>query len=270
MNFVITNKVISLYRRLTPKYIRRLIFLLKLRLIILNKLFVLGEDRLQLITKPTFAGDGFSTLHFSGYLKNEPLYSAFRVSLKDLPSAVQSAYLQIEYRAHICFWAYESTKHLRGEMASFGVNYGVLEKTISELHLNDVKKNGRVKNFYLFDTWGEMLGSHQDYKKDIYLQVIERFKSYSFAKLVRGLVPDSFTQVDIPELSLLLIDLNGWEAELAVLNNYYDKVVSGGIIYFDDYGWNYPILRTAIDQFLSDKPETLLNFASGNAILVKK
>lgn len=264
------SKVFDLYRFITPSRIRLLVFHLRLRISIIQKLWFRNEDDLRLTANPTFTKDGFSTLHFMGFLKNEPFCSAFQESLKDLPQPLQSTYLQIEYRAHICFWAYETTKYLSGDMASFGVNYGVLEKTVAELHLNNTKSGGRAKKFYLFDTWGQVGVSHEDYRKDNHLEVIERFKGYSFVELVRGLVPDSFARADIPELSLLLIDLNGWEAESAVLSKYYDKLVSGGIIYFDDYGWEYPRLRSVIDRFLSDKPETLLHFASGNAILVKK
>jgi O-methyltransferase len=264
------NKLTNLYRRLASPRIRQLVFHFRLRMTVFSKIILLKEDELRLIAKPTHTKDGFSTLHFVGYLKNEPLLSAFQESLRKLPQTIKPAYSQIEYRGHICFWAYETTKHLMGDMASFGVNYGVLEKTIAELHSNEVKKTGQEKKFYLFDTWGEETGSHKDYKRDIYQEVIERFSGYNFTELIRGLVPGSFDKVDIPQLSLLLVDLNGWEAELAVLNKYYDKVVPGGIIYLDDYGWNYPKLRSVVDHFLTDKPETLLHFASGNAILIKK
>jgi hypothetical protein len=57
--------------------------------------------------------------------------------------------------------------------------------------------------------------------------------------------------------------------ERAILELVYDKIVSGGIIYFDDYGFNYPLLRETIEEFFLDKPETILKFASGPAIVVK-
>lgn len=43
----------------------------------------------------------------------------------------------------------------------------------------------------------------------------------------------------------------------------------GGIIYFDDYGWDYPELRHVVDKFFADKKESLLHFPSGNSIVVK-
>jgi hypothetical protein len=63
--------------------------------------------------------------------------------------------------------------------------------------------------------------------------------------------------------------MNGGLPELAALNFFYPKMVKGGVIYFDDYGWGYPELRKVVDEFFSDKPETLLHFPSGNSIVIK-
>lgn len=261
---------LNLYRSLIPIRFRLIVYRHRLKLKALGKIIGLKEDALRLIVKPTYADDGFSTLHFMGYLKNEPLNSAFKESLQDLPNPLKLEFSSIGYRAHICAWAYEKTKNLDGDIASFGVNWGVLEKTIAECKLNGEKKGDKIKKLFLFDTWGEVFGGHEDYKADNYLKVIERFKKYKFVEFIRGLVPESFANAEISRLSLVLIDLNGADAEQSVLRQYYDKIVPGGIIYFDDYGWNYPRLRNVVDTFLSDKPESLLHFPSGNAILIKE
>jgi len=65
--------------------------------------------------------------------------------------------------------------------------------------------------------------------------------------------------------------MNGDIAERATLEKYYDKMVKGGIIYFDDYGFGmYAKLRATVDEFFSDKPETLLHFPGGNSIVIKQ
>ena len=71
------------------------------------------------------------------------------------------------------------------------------------------------------------------------------------------------------KIAYLAIDMNSSEPELETLKYFYKKLVNGGIIYFDDYGWEYPELRKVVDEFFSDKPETLLHFPSGNSIVVK-
>lgn len=88
-------------------------------------------------------------------------------------------------------------------------------------------------------------------------------------KLVRGCVPDILESIDVEKIAYLSIDMNGYLAERKTLEKYYELVVPGGIIYFDDYGWGYPKLRQTIDDFFKDKPESLLHFPSGNSIIVK-
>jgi hypothetical protein len=92
---------------------------------------------------------------------------------------------------------------------------------------------------------------------------------YPSVNLVRGLVPTVLQQIPSTKIAYLALDMNGSLPELAALDFFYPKMVKGGIIYFDDYGWNYPELRKVVDEFFSDKPETLLHFPSGNSIVVK-
>lgn len=97
----------------------------------------------------------------------------------------------------------------------------------------------------------------------------ERFKTYSNVELIRGWIPEILEKIPITSIAYLSIDMNGFLAERKTLERYYDMVVPGGIIYFDDYGWNFPKLRETVDDFFSDKPEKLLHFPSGNSIVVK-
>ena len=51
---------------------------------------------------------------------------------------------------------------------------------------------------------------------------------------------------------------------------FYDRVASGGVILFDDYGWDaYIDTRRIIDEFFKDKPGILFEFPTGQAIYFK-
>ncbi|MBG97195.1 MAG: hypothetical protein CL866_10100 [Cycloclasticus sp.] len=54
------------------------------------------------------------------------------------------------------------------------------------------------------------------------------------------------------KISLLHIDVDVYEPTMTVLENCFDRVVSGGIIMMDDYG-TVPGETRAIDDFLRDK-----------------
>jgi hypothetical protein len=63
--------------------------------------------------------------------------------------------------------------------------------------------------------------------------------------------------------------MNGHIAERAALEYYYELLVPGAFVYFDDYGWGYEGLVETVNEFLLDKPENLLHFPSGQSIFLK-
>ena len=173
----------------------------------------------------------------------------------------------MEWRAHICTWAAQQALSLEGDFVECGVWYGFLSKTVCEY----VNFGSTGREFYLIDSWGAQPGSHPNpkYQEDIYDLVKSRFSVYPYVHLLRGLVPKVLEQVRSTKVAYLAIDMNGSVAELAALEFFYEKMVSGGVIYLDDYGWGFPELRRVVDDFLADKRESLLHFPSGNSIIVK-
>jgi O-methyltransferase len=215
----------------------------------------------------TYADDGFATTHYSEFLMNDPLNHAFDTSLSSVPR--QELFRSIRWRAHIATWAANQGASVEGDFIECGVWWGILSKTICEYMSPDAFQTRR---FYLVDTWGEMEGSHHDpdYSADIYEDVRERFSQYPGVMLVRGVVPQILSSIPTGKVAYLSIDMNGSEAELAALKFYWPKLSVGAVVYLDDYGWNYPELRSVIDLFLIDKPEQLLIFPSGNAVIIKQ
>jgi O-methyltransferase len=50
----------------------------------------------------------------------------------------------------------------------------------------------------------------------------------------------------------------------------YDRVIPGGMVVFDDYGWSeYDDQRDVIDDYLEDRPEVLVALPTGQAVLTK-
>jgi hypothetical protein len=48
-------------------------------------------------------------------------------------------------------------------------------------------------------------------------------------------------------------------------------MTAGGIILLDDYGFaSCPGVTKAIDQFMVDKPEPIVNLASGGAVIIRR
>lgn len=219
----------------------------------------------ELAANATYAADGFATTHHVEFLNNGRFNSSYRGALQDVPENLRGT--EIEWRAHICCWAASQAIHLEGDFIECGVWYGILSKTICEY--TDFGSQNR--KFYLVDSWGKMPGSHANpnYQEDIYDIVKKRFSKWPNVSLVRGLVPEALSRIPSQKVAYLSIDMNGSEPEKAALEFFYGKIVPGGVIYFDDYGWDFPELKDVVNKFFADKPESLLHFPSGNSIVVK-
>jgi len=71
-------------------------------------------------------------------------------------------------------------------------------------------------------------------------------------RFVKGLFQETLPATQVSEIALLHIDGDWYESVKTCLANLYDKVVPGGIIQFDDYGyWNGA--RRAVDEFLDSR-----------------
>jgi hypothetical protein len=81
-------------------------------------------------------------------------------------------------------------------------------------------------------------------------------KGFGNYELVQGnilqTVPDYVTAHPELKIALLHIDTDVYEPASVILNNLYDRVVSGGLIVFDDYA-TVPGETQAVDEFFADK-----------------
>lgn len=230
-----------------------------------------GKSKYLVKQNTTYLADGFATTHFVAFLNDKKFLSAYEKSMgfTDPQLIAKFATTDIRWRAHIATWAAQRALRLEGDFIECGVWYGLLSKTICE-YLNFDSQT--TKTFYLVDTWGdpcEKSLNHPGFPDDVFDVVKKRFEPYKNVKLVRGHVPNILDSIPVKKISYLSIDMNGDFAERRTLEKYYELLVPGAIIYFDDYGWNYPKLRETVDDFFKDKPEFLLHFPSGNSIVVK-
>jgi len=71
-------------------------------------------------------------------------------------------------------------------------------------------------------------------------------------QLVKGLFQDTLSSAGVDQIALLHIDGDWYESVKTCLENLYDKVVPGGIIQFDDYGY-WQGARNAVDEFFAKR-----------------
>jgi hypothetical protein len=93
---------------------------------------------------------------------------------------------------------------------------------------------------------------------------------FPFCQIVKGWLPQSLTVAAGRKFRFVHIDVDLGQPTLDVLEFFYDRMVPGGIILFDDYGFiSCPGARVAVDRFFANRPEPVLEVTAGQAIVVK-
>lgn len=85
-----------------------------------------------------------------------------------------------------------------------------------------------------------------------------------------GWVPETFKGLEDEQISFAHIDLDLYAPILRSCEFIYPRLVGGGAIIFDDYGFpSTPGARRAIDEYFADKPEIPIVVQTGQAIVIK-
>jgi len=161
------------------------------------------------------------------------------------------------------------------------VECGVADGVTSYFALNATLaniKNATSAKFYLYDAWDAMQKQHlSSTEKTLsgeydFLEVDNtRNNLLEYEDMTifnKGYIPEIFETVENPKkISWMHIDLNSSMPTLAALNYFYKKLDQGGIIIFDDYGWNAHLdTKLVVDNFFNAKKGILLPLPTGQAV----
>jgi len=184
----------------------------------------------------------------------------------------------LQWRVYIVCWFADQIKYLDGDFVECGVNTGAYARAI----IDYIDFPSLPKKFYLLDTFKGLVHNqlsekerelgfykHYDHYTDVYQQVKETFSSFN-VKVIQGMVPDTLSQCDAKKISYLSIDMNVVEPEIAAVNYFWDKIVSGGIIMLDDYGFTPHInQKLAFDELARQKKVSILSLPTGQGLIIK-
>lgn len=151
--------------------------------------------------------------------------------------------------------------------------------------VNYVDFNRYAKRYYLLDTFhglhenystpeelkrNKLMGYDREDSEFLYNQVKKNFKDYN-VKIIKGALPETFDSVDLDKICYLSLDMNCVAPEIAALEYFWDKIVSGGIIVFDDYGYANSTndQKYAHDKFARSKGVEVLTMPTCQGILIK-
>ena len=131
------------------------------------------------------------------------------------------------------------------------------------------------KTYYLFDTFegfpDKDLGANEDDRwKDMSLDMVKRnIGDLSNIVFRKGYFPDSAKGLENEEFSLVILEVDLYPPTIAGLEFFYDRTSKGGYIFVHDYNNpNDPGTAQAVNEFMRDKPESIVELPDKNGSIV--
>ncbi len=166
------------------------------------------------------------------------------------------------------------TPHLEGDLVECGVYKGASAYLMCQayrdahdviVHLFDSFEGLSTPNHHDGDYWVKGALSTPQQELEMTLAPFDNYRIY------KGWIPERFDEVATLKFRFLHIDVDLYQPTFASLEFFYERMVVGGIILMDDYGFKTcPGARKAADDFFSNKPEQVIMLPTGQAFTVKQ
>ncbi|MFA7608046.1 MAG: TylF/MycF/NovP-related O-methyltransferase [Rhodocyclaceae bacterium] len=89
--------------------------------------------------------------------------------------------------------------------------------------------------------------------------------------VLKGWIPERFEDVFGLDFKLVHIDVDLYQPTLDSLEFFYPRLVAGGVIVMDDYGFaNCPGAFEAANHYMRDKPECIIHLPTGQGVIIKR
>jgi O-methyltransferase len=164
---------------------------------------------------------------------------------------------------------------LEGEFWEAGVYRGGTARMLRQL----VESRGASRRLRLFDSFEGMRVADSsrdfhrsgDFADDASLDVVQRrVGTPDFVSWHPGWIPETFRGLEASKIALAHVDVDLHDSVLACCEFIYPRLVPGGVLLFDDYGYvTCPGARQAVDAYFSDKPESPLVLPTGQALVIR-
>jgi O-methyltransferase len=226
----------------------------------------------------TFFEDGLLTgeEHSVAFLKDERFTRAYELGANTNSWGGRS----IRWRAFVACWAGQYAARLPGDFVECGVNRGGLSRMIVD-YLRFETLN---KKFFLVDTFKGLipeyltpderrkglLAIYNYYEDNSLAAVCETFAPFSNVVVMEGAVPEILPHIPSERIVYLSLDMNCALPEQRAVEYFWDRIVPGGVILHDDYGFElHEEQRKMLDRFAASRGVPVLALPTGQGIILK-
>ena len=137
------------------------------------------------------------------------------------------------------------------------------------------------EELHLFDTFEGMPETRKEhdgiftqgmFKGCTLSEVKQRLASWSNVHFHPGFFPDTASELDpVLKFKLTNIDVDIKESTLSCLEYFYPRTVTGGFLVLHDYNdCGVPGVKAAVEEFMQDKPESVIELWDTQALIVKQ
>jgi O-methyltransferase len=173
------------------------------------------------------------------------------------------------WRVYTLCWAARSSLSLPGDYVDIGCYDG---KTVEIMaRYVDFARQGREWFLYdVFDAPPEE-ARKAGHGPQLQAQVEARLRGLGRFRVIPGYAPGSFRQ-GLPErIAFVQLDLNVAQAEIDCLEQIYERIVPGGLLVLDDYGFSlYRDTHEAEKRFFAQRGASVLELPTGQGLLIKR
>jgi len=244
---------------------------------VLKKIFELSGHTIHKISRFSYNQDGLQTNHNHEFMDNPDFCKAYKRGVL----ACGGVDWQWHWRVHIGLWAAYSASKLKGDFVECGVQNGFLSSAIME-YLNWDSLN---KTFYLMDTFSGIderyiseeeralkhnRGKNFSGTNSIIEVVRNNFSQWENIQIIVGAIPETLGVVKVHSIAYLHIDMNNALPEVAAFNYFWERLVPGAFVLFDDYADHvYRLQKVAIDTAVEAKDLKVVSLPTGQGLLIK-
>jgi len=213
-----------------------------------------------------FCADNLITWNRNLSFLRDPFYARI-VNDKNLTSVEQS----IVWRTYILLHFAELSEQADGDFLELGCHTGyTASQVVKKVDFSRLKKE-----YYLYDLFEWKLGDEHNLLEghknpQMFEDVVSKFSGLSFVHVIKGSVPDSFSQGFPEKIAFAHIDMNHPDPEAGALVQILPRLSRGGAVVFDDYGWwVHSAQKIVIDPIVATHNLKILELPTGQGLLLK-
>lgn len=212
-----------------------------------------------------YIGDNLIAINRNlSFLDDKKLMTAFNKHAETV--AEQSTLWRIYLNCHFA----KRAMALDGDFVECACYRGTTARIVADY----VDLGATDKGMWLYDLFehDENMRHHSmaSHGADLFEQVTARFADLENVRVTQGEVPAILAEHAPERVSHAHLDLNDAVAELGALEFFFDRLVPGGTIIFDDYGWLfYRAQKLAEDAWLAERGYSIVELPTGQGLLIK-